>query len=34
MTAVSLYGGFDMPDDALRGPTALEAYIRDLLAKA
>ena len=34
MTAVSLDGGFDMPDDALRGATTLEAYIRDLLAKA
>ncbi|KQU85682.1 NmrA family transcriptional regulator [Variovorax sp. Root318D1] len=34
MTAVSLDGGFDMPDDALRGATTLEAYIRDLLSKA
>jgi uncharacterized protein YbjT (DUF2867 family) len=34
MTAVSLDGGFDMPDDALRGATTLEAHIRDLLAKA
>jgi uncharacterized protein YbjT (DUF2867 family) len=34
MTAVSLDGGFDMPDDALRGVTTLEAHIRDLLAKA
>lgn len=34
MTAVSLDGGFDMPDDALRGATTLEAHIRDLLSKA
>ena len=34
MTAVSLDAGFDMPDDALRGATTLEAHIRDLLAKA
>jgi uncharacterized protein YbjT (DUF2867 family) len=34
MTAVSLDGGFDMPDEALRGATTLEAHIRDLLAKA
>jgi uncharacterized protein YbjT (DUF2867 family) len=34
MTAVSLDGGFDMPDDALRGATTLEAHIRDLIAKS
>jgi uncharacterized protein YbjT (DUF2867 family) len=31
MTAVSVDGGFDMPDDALRGAITLDAYIRDLL---
>ena len=31
MTAVSVDGGFDMPDDALRGTTTLEAYVRDLV---
>lgn len=33
MTAVSVDGGFDMPDDALRGSTTLGAYIRDLVAR-
>lgn len=32
MAAVSVDSGFDMPRDALRGPTTLEAYIRDLVA--
>jgi uncharacterized protein YbjT (DUF2867 family) len=34
MTAASVDGGFDMPDDALRGRTTLEAYLRDLAARA
>lgn len=34
MTAVSLDSGFDMPDDAMRGATTLEAYIQDLIAKS
>jgi uncharacterized protein YbjT (DUF2867 family) len=32
MTAASIDDGFDMPGDALRGKTTLEAYIRDLVA--
>jgi uncharacterized protein YbjT (DUF2867 family) len=32
MAAVSVDSAFDMPSDALRGPTTLEAYIRDLVA--
>lgn len=32
MTAVSVDASFDMPDDALRGSTTLEAYIRGLVA--
>lgn len=30
MTAASVDAGFDMPDDAWRGPTTLERYIADL----
>jgi uncharacterized protein YbjT (DUF2867 family) len=31
MIAVSVDSGFDMPDDAIRGATTLEDYIRDLV---
>ncbi|WP_418147879.1 NmrA family NAD(P)-binding protein [Variovorax paradoxus] len=34
MTAVSVDSGFEMPGDALRGSTTLEAYIRGLVARA
>jgi uncharacterized protein YbjT (DUF2867 family) len=34
MFAVSVEGGFDMPDEAWRGTTTLEAYIRDLVARS
>ncbi|MBT2333003.1 NmrA family NAD(P)-binding protein [Variovorax paradoxus] len=34
MTAVSVDSRFDMPDDALRGPTTLEAYIRERVAQS
>ena len=34
MTAVSVDSGFDMPADALRGSTTLEAYIRGLVAQS
>jgi uncharacterized protein YbjT (DUF2867 family) len=34
MTAVSIDGGFDMPDNPLRGDTTLEAYVHDLVARS
>jgi uncharacterized protein YbjT (DUF2867 family) len=34
MIAASVDQGFDMPDDAIRGATTLEAYIRDLAARS
>ncbi|MDQ8730038.1 NmrA family NAD(P)-binding protein [Bradyrhizobium sp. LHD-71] len=34
MIAASVDGGFDMPDDPVRGVTTLEAYIRDLVARS
>jgi uncharacterized protein YbjT (DUF2867 family) len=34
MTVASVSGGFDMPDDSVRGGTTLETYIADLAAKA
>ena len=34
MTEASVDSGFDMPDDALRGATTLDTYIRDLVARA
>jgi len=34
MAAVSVDSGFDMPADALRGSTTLEAYIRGLVARS
>lgn len=34
MTAAAVDGGFDMQDDALRGSTTLDTYIRDLGAKS
>ncbi|WPH17111.1 NmrA family NAD(P)-binding protein [Variovorax paradoxus] len=34
MAAVSVDSGFDMPGDALRGSTTLEAYIRGLVARS
>jgi hypothetical protein len=34
MFAVSVDGGFDMPEDSWRGATTLEAYIHDLVSKA
>lgn len=33
MTLVSIESGFDMPGDAVRGRTTLEAYIKDLAGK-
>ncbi|MBT2322223.1 NAD(P)H-binding protein [Variovorax paradoxus] len=34
MTAACLEGGFDTPEDALRGATTLETYTSDLLARS
>lgn len=34
MTAVSVDGGFDMPDNPVRGETTLDAYIHDLVARS
>ena len=34
MTAVSVDGGFDSPDEAIRGSTSLNAYIRELVARS
>jgi hypothetical protein len=31
MTAATVDSGFDMPNDALRGATTLEAHIRQLI---
>jgi uncharacterized protein YbjT (DUF2867 family) len=34
MTAAAVDGGFDMQDDAIRGATSLDAYVRDLVARS